>query len=192
MNLRFDIIQYLINIFNYTSYLELGCRPAENNKLSIDHIQCKYKDSVDIRAHGNNYIMSTDEFFNTIDKSKKYDIIFIDADHEKTAVKKDIMNSLNHLNDNGCIICHDINPPAEHYLKPRYCNNAWETWAELRSTRSDLEMYALPVDMVGVIRKGYQNIYTDKVEYTWNYLNSNRIELLNLIDINTFKTIFIQ
>jgi hypothetical protein len=190
MKLRFDIIQYLINTLGYTSYLELGCRLAENSKLSIDHIQCLHKDSVDINSNGNNYVMSTNKFFDTIDPSKKYDIIFIDADHEKSAVKNDILNALKHLNDFGCIVCHDINPKSEMYLAPRYCNNAWETWAELRSTNSEIEMYALDVDMTGVIRKGSQTLYSKNIEYTWNYLDSNRTELLNVIDIETFKQIF--
>ena len=76
------------------------------------------------------------------------------------------------------------------YLAPRYCNNAWETWAELRSTNSEIEMYALDVDMTGVIRKGSQQLYSKNIEYTWKYLDGNRTELLNVIDIETFKQIF--
>lgn len=192
MNTRFDLIQYLINTYNFKSYLELGCRIAERNILSINYIQCEHKDSVDIRSNGNNYVMSTDSFFNGPGMYKKYDIIFVDADHEKDAVKKDILNSLERLNDNGCIICHDISPPTEAFLATRYCNNAWETWALLRSTRNDLEMYATLIDPVGIgiIRKGTQILYDKPIQYSWDYLCSNRNELLNIIDIDTFKSIF--
>lgn len=192
MNSRFDLIQYLIDTFNYTTYLELGCRIAEGNILSINHIRCDYKDSVDIRAHGNNYIMSTDNFFANEGVLNKYDIIFVDADHEKESVKKDILNSLDHLNENGCIVCHDISPPTIGHLATRYCNNAWETWALFRSTRPDLEMYAILADPVGVgvIRKGHQILYNKPIQYNWDYLESNRTELLNIIDIETFKSIF--
>jgi len=192
MKTRFDLIQYLINTFNYTTYLELGCRMAENNILSINYIKCQHKDSVDINKNGNNYVMSTDEFFKGPGISKKYDIIFVDADHDKESVRKDILNSLDHLNDNGCVVCHDISPPTEAYLAQRYCNNAWETWALFRSTRSDLEMYATLVDIVGVgvIRKGQQTLYDKEIEYSWDYLNSHRNELLNIVDIETLKSIF--
>jgi hypothetical protein len=135
--------------------------------------------------------MTSDEFFRTIDKSKTYDIIYVDGDHERTQVKRDILNSLNHLNENGLIVCHDINPLEEFLLIPRYCNNAWEAWADLRSTNHDLEMYALNIDHgPGIIRKGAQQLYTDHIEYTWQYLNMNRKQLLNEISVEEFKEIF--
>ena len=52
-------------------------------------------------------------------------------------------------------------------------------------------MYALNIDLgPGIIRKGNQELYTDQIETTWNYLNSNRKQLLNEITVDEFKTIF--
>jgi hypothetical protein len=188
MKTPFDLIQYLIDKFKYTSYLEIGVRQNEN-KLSIDHINCSEKTGVDIENRGQKYVMSSDQFFNTISLTQKYDIIFVDGDHEKNQVYKDILNSLNHLNENGFIVCHDINPLEEFLLAPRYCNNAWEAFAKLRSERTDLEMYSLTLEApgVGIIRRGSQKIYDKKIIPNWEFLNSNRQELLNLIDINTLK-----
>jgi hypothetical protein len=188
MKYRFDVIQYLIDTFGYERYLELGCRQAhKQGVISVEHIQCKHKDSVDINSNGNNYVMTTDKFFETTPDTQKYDIIFIDADHEKNAVLRDIENALLRLNDGGTIICHDINPPTEQHLQPRFCNNCWETWAHLRSTRYDLEMYAVDVDMVGVIRKGSQTVWDKLVEATWEYLQKHKTDLLNLISVKQFK-----
>ena len=52
------------------------------------------------------YNSTTDDYFKT---SKDYfDCIFIDADHSYEEVKKDFENALNHVNDNGILIFHDI------------------------------------------------------------------------------------
>lgn len=189
---RFELIQYLIDTLNYQRYLELGCRMTEFKKLSIDSVNCKHKDSVDVNRNGNNYVMTTDDFFKGLNESDKWDIIFIDANHDKEYVKRDIENSLKHLTVNGCIICHDVSPPEEKYLVKRFCSSAWETWADLRATRNDLQMYVMPTSVdpvgVGVIRFGYQVTYDAPIEYTWNFLNSNRTSLLNIVDIDTFKT----
>lgn len=183
-----DIINYLVKIKGYSRFLEIGVR-HNGNKMSIDHIECEYKDGVDIMPGRGNYTMTSDQFFKIIPDSQMYDIIFVDGDHEKTQVLKDIENSLKHLNEGGTILCHDINPPKEFYLASRYCNNCWEAWAELRSTRSDLEMYALNIDLgPGIIRVGTQETYKDKIEFSWEYLNTNRAQLLNEISLDEFKT----
>lgn len=191
MHNRFDVIQYLIDTYNYKSYLEIGVRYAEEtNKASLVSVNCETKIGVDIVNKNATHVMSSDRFFESINPNQKFDIIFIDGDHEKTQVHKDILNSLNHLNDNGIIVCHDVNPFAERQLQPTKCHNAWETWAMLRQTRDDLQMHALTIDMVGLISKGSQELYTNDIEYTWEYLDNNRTSLLNLIDETTFKQIY--
>jgi hypothetical protein len=189
MKNRFDIIQYLIDSNNFKSYLEIGVRyAAEIDGISLMTIKCNKKVGVDIQNPAATYIMSSDKYFQSFNQT--FDIIFIDGDHEKNQVHRDILNSLNCLNDGGIIVCHDINPPSERMLHPGKCHNAWETWALLRQTRSDLQMHALDVDMIGVICKGSQTLYLDDIQYTWNYMDMHRIELLNVIDIDTFKQIY--
>ena len=181
-----DIINYLIDINGYSRFLEIGVRNNEG-KMSIDHIKCEHRDGVDIMPNRANYTMTSDQFFEMIPADQMYDIIFVDGDHEKTQVLKDVENSLKHLNPGGTILCHDINPPEELYLATRYCNTCWEAWAELRSTRPDLEMYALNIDFgPGIIRRGSQSLYDDEIEASWDYLNSNRKQLLNEITVEEF------
>ena len=43
------------------------------------------------------HLMTTDDYFDSVGKDVKWDIIFIDASHEKTQVLKDFNNSLEHL-----------------------------------------------------------------------------------------------
>lgn len=185
-----DIINYLIKNNNYTRFLEIGVRP--NNKgMSINQIECEHKDGVDTQPNRCNYTMTSDEFFNTIPSTQTYDIIFVDGCHEKDYVLRDVNNSLNHLNSNGIILCHDINPPSLIHLNSDLCWNAWEAWAELRCTRSDLQMYSLDIDMgPGIIVKGKQEIYKKEVLPTWEYLDLNRKELLNSIPVEKFTELF--
>lgn len=53
---------------------------------------------------------SGDDFFKSC--NRKYDIIFIDADHSYESVKKDYKNALKCLNENGILIFHDIQTPC--------------------------------------------------------------------------------
>ena len=55
--------------------------------------------------------MTSDEFFEQ--NKEKFDIVFIDGLHHSEQVYKDILNSLNILNEDGTIICHDMNPTEE-------------------------------------------------------------------------------
>lgn len=52
------------------------------------------------------YRMTSDEFFKNYIK-QKYDIVFVDGLHLHEQVYRDIINSLNNLNENGVIVVHD-------------------------------------------------------------------------------------
>lgn len=185
MNTSQDIINYLIETKNYSRFLEIGVRWG-----SFNNIKCDHKDGVDISPRENNYVMTSDKFFETIPANQMYDIIYVDGGHEKNQVLRDIENSLEHLNEGGIILCHDINPPEEGHLNPRYCHNSWEAWAQLRTSREDLEMYALNIDLgPGIIRRGSQSLYIDELESSWDYLNNNRKQLLNEITVEEFMEI---
>ena len=126
-----QIIQFLIDKYNYQSYLEIGLDNPNNNYLLIN---CKYKECVDpyyddwgVDANGymdNNvkrfiedkiltYHMTSDEMFAQMPEDKKYDIVFIDGYHNEEQVDRDIINSLKHLNKGGRIVVHDCLPGNE-------------------------------------------------------------------------------
>lgn len=126
-----EIIQYLIDKYDYQSYLEIGLDNPNNNYLQIN---CKYKESVDpyysdwgvdanaymddnvknfIKENILTYCMTSDEMFAQMPEDKKYDIIFIDGYHNEEQVDKDIINSLKHLNEGGRIVVHDCLPENE-------------------------------------------------------------------------------
>lgn len=173
-----EIINFFIEHYQYKNYLELGVRDTNN---TFNKIKCVDKVGVDIDPKSKpTYNMTTDDFFETVGKELKWDIIFIDACHEKNQVYKDFYNSLSHLNDNGIIVMDDINPFTLELLKPEFCDNAWEVFAELRTCRNDLEMFSIYSSFCGVIKKGFQKICNLKLEKTFEFLDQNRDELMNV------------
>ena len=190
---RTEIIQYLIDKIKAKSYLEIGMGPG----LNFSSINCDYKICVDPNPTVPvTHKMTSDDFFNQ--NKEKFDVIFIDGLHWNPQVYNDINNSLNVLNDNGYIICHDINPSTEiMQLYPAYAPNTewtgdcWKAWALLRSENKNLTMHVVDTDYgCGIISKGSQDLFEIEDELTWEYLVNNRKELLNLISVDTFKKIY--
>ena len=74
-----------------------------------------------------------------------FDIIFIDGLHHYEQVKKDIINSLNCIEENGVIILHDCIPKS--YLEqavPRsqhlWTGDVWKAFVEIR-TKNNYWLY---------------------------------------------------
>ena len=149
---RWDLIEYLINKYNYSEYLEIGC----NEDLLFSKVRIKNKIGVDPES-GGNVKKTSDEFF--YENKKKFDIVFIDGLHIYDQVKRDILNSVNCLNDNGIILVHDCMPDSlSKQAVPRY-RNLWngDVWKAIVDLRQDenLEIFTCEIDAgIGVIRRG--------------------------------------
>ena len=197
---RYDLINFLINEYDFKDYLEIGV----NDGSCIRKINIENKDGVDPSPNSEigfgdpvpeiNYQITSDEFFNNY-AYKKYDIIFIDGLHHSDQVDKDIQNSLKYLNDGGFILLHDCNPPEyEVQLVPRqtgiWNGDVWKSIVKLRCTDPSLEINVVDTDWgVGVIRRGNSEIYTKNNLnecLEWDYLDLNRDELLNIISVDEF------
>ena len=188
--IRTEIIQSLINKISAKKYLEIGMGPGINFKSIV----CEYKICVDPRPTVPvTFSLTSDAFFEQ--NKDKYDVIFIDGLHWSEQVYKDINNSLDVLNDNGYIICHDMNPHSEfiqRYPQPKleseWTGDCWKAWVQLRTERSDLNMFVIDTDYgCGVINRGKQDTIKITDDLTWDLLNSNRGQLLNLITVDQFK-----
>jgi hypothetical protein len=173
-----EIINFFIQKFNYTTYLELGVRDASN---TFNHVTAPEKEGVDINPSCNpTYCMYTDKFFETAGNNKTWDIIFIDASHEKNQVLRDFDNALARLNENGTIIMDDINPTEPFLLSPTFCDNAWEAFAEL-GKRSDIQMHAVTPSYFGFVRRGRQTPHSLTIQPTFEFLNQHREEIVRPI-----------
>ena len=190
--LRTDIINQLIKRFGYTKYLELGVQNNSRNWTKIEGLQ--RRDGVDPKS-GGNHRMTSDKFFAQLDPDFKYDIIFIDGLHLEEQVDKDVENSLNHLVEGGTLVMHDCSPPTLWHQRPleefkgneQWNGTVWRSFAKLRMTRDDLSMWCVDTDWgVGIIRRGSQDVFPKPSELTYELLEQNRKELLNLISPEEF------
>lgn len=214
---RTDIINNLISFFGYKSYLEIGLDNPDNN---YTRIVCKNKESVDpffeddhkngfdvpldattrekIKQHLT-YKMTSDEFFETV--NRKYDIIFIDGLHTREQVRKDIINSLKHLNKGGKIVVHDALPPNEGaQIVPRqqvlWNGDVWKGIVDLKKLR--ISFHTVDTDFGCCVIDYFENPETLTVpkknrEYGWSDFVKYRNLLLNVIPQEDFKkTILIK
>ena len=178
--LRTDVINYLIEQHNYTSYLEIGVDQGDNWK----HIACKTKHGIDPNK-ACTFQMTSDEFF-ADEHGGTYDLIFVDGLHEAEQAARDITNSLQRLNPNGVVVVHDCYPRNEREqrtVKPSrgsWTGDVWRGWMRLRN-RSDLFQYVVDTNNgVGIVRPGSQvplgvNVdgvgYRDLVVHATEWLN---------------------
>ena len=184
---RQEIVQEIINIKKYKAYLEIG---TYKNEL-FNEISCEKKIGVD-PVSGGNIRKTSDDFF--FDNSEKFDLIFIDGLHKYKQVKKDILNSIKILNDNGVILIHDCFPRNFYYQAVPRCQLNWngDTWKALveARTKDNLDTYCLNADEgIGVIFKrknknllNIQNNDFSKLKYKEYIHNYNNY--LNLIEYN--------
>lgn len=204
-----QMINFVINKYNFSKYLEIGVRDPES---CFDNINCKNKDSVDPGAERSEnlakYKLTSDNFFDELQRGKldkdpeyKWDVIFIDGLHYADQVERDIHNSLNHLSDNGIIFVHDCNPPNEYYSRAYmydfttpaggYWNGSvWKSFYKIRNSRADLDACTVKDEWgTGVIKKGAQKIFKEENPFfDWHIFDSHREKALNLIDPSEFNS----
>ena len=113
-----EIINNLTNI-EQNSYLELGIR----DNINFNVIKCKNKYSVDTNGNAL-YTGTTDEYFNSLLPETRFDIIYIDANHDFDFVLRDFNNAVDHANK--WIIIHDMIPPEERYAESWLCSDSYK------------------------------------------------------------------
>lgn len=184
---RWDIINALIKKNGYKSYLEIGVFEG----MCRDKVEIEQKTTVDPDRKANNptHRMTSDAFF--AQNKEKFDIIFIDGLHHSEQVYKDIINSLNVLNEGGTIVCHDMLPTQEIIQRvPRmqgiWTGDCWKAWMYLRGTRKDLDMKVVNTDWgVGIIQRGKQEIVPKLnipiQSMKWEFFVENKA-LMNIIE----------
>jgi hypothetical protein len=188
---RTDIINALIAKYGYTSYLEVGTQDPASN---FEKINAEYKVSIDPFPRGIvTFTGTSDEYFESIAEDVKYDIIFIDGLHHSDQVLKDIKNSLNHLSENGSIVCHDCLPSNET-MQVRddhggeWTGDVWKAIAELRVETIELDIKVVDTDYgCGIIRKGTNIPYATTDDYkSYYHYSINKWKMLNVISIEQF------
>jgi hypothetical protein len=128
------IINHLPGIEDY-SYLELGV----NDNVNFNAIKSKNKFSVDMNGKAM-YTGTTDEYFDSLPLEEKFDIIFIDANHDYDYVLRDFNNSIDHATK--WILLHDMIPPSRKYTQPSRCSDSFKLLYYMFQETS-FEMYSM-------------------------------------------------
>lgn len=183
---RYDLINYLIYLNDYQSYLEIGVSDGYN----FENVNAVKKYGVDPNKNYEKltHHMTSDQFFEN--NTETFDIIFIDGLHLSEQVILDIDNSLKVLNKNGTIVMHDCLPfsedlqyrePAEHNI---WSGDVWKAFAHYRQNE-DLNMFTINTDYgLGVIQKGNQKTFQLPEILNWNFYVANRNEMMNVHSVS--------
>ena len=189
---RWDIIDYLNNKYSFNSYLEIGC---DNDEL-FSKINIEKKIGVD-PIKGGNVKLTSDEFFYS--NKETFDCVFIDGLHEYKQVKKDIVNSLKFLNNNGIVLVHDCLPDSvSKQAVPRYRmswnGDVWKAIVDLRRN-PNIEIFTCLVDQgIAIIQNKKNsnilklNIDIEKLKFRDFYYNY--FKYMRIITLEEFKKIF--
>lgn len=221
---RDEIINSYIEKHSYKSYLEIGVQIG----LNLDLIKCEKKVGVDpwngnkgpqrlhdgqvfihskersLEAKKLTMVMTSDLFFSAYLKFKpqKFDIIFIDGAHTFENVYKDIINSLNHLSEDGTIVLHDMMPETEQAQLNTVQIGTWngDGWKGFVKARCELgdkyQFFVLDTDHgCGIIRKSENTSPLETIkdtELNWDNLVANRQKWMNVVDYQDFKKTFLE
>ena len=172
---RYELLNHLIDTYSFVNYLEIGVFSGE----CIRAVKAEHKDGVDPGHEGFmvdevNYPITSDEFFELINGHDiKYDLIFIDGLHHYEQVKKDIENSLKHIQPNGIIMMHDCNP-LTYESHPAFDCYVVDTDCGCGVIVNNEDKTQIPINL----------------DLNYKDLEKNRKELLNLITVKEFKKIF--
>ena len=190
---RTDILNFLIEKKKYTTYLEIGVQYGHN--FTDINLPRQNKTSVDIQKqildfdYVLDYEMTSDKFFQQ--NKNKYDLIFIDGDHEYKQSYQDVLHSLDCLNPNGTIVCHDCYPTFEELSMPNRMGTVYKTILNLRMNRPDLNVCVVNTDCgCGIITRNFQqnasNISADESLYDYKNFILNADVYLNLKEVYQF------
>jgi len=187
---RHQLIQALIDRYNFSTYLELGVRDGNvfftikcKNKIAVDpHFNFGWKQRIKkvySSFIGSRFIPKISDDFFSLEAEKilgkrKLDIVLVDGMHEFDYALNDILNSLGYLSKSGYIIVHDCNPQTQEAScsyeewKSRGYSGVWngDVWKAiyyLIQNRKDLEIFTIESDHgLGVIKRTNKSASTNE------------------------------
>ena len=187
---RTKVINRFIQDNGYTSYLEIGVYDGNN----FNGVKVSEPTGVDpnlpksLRSNGNLVSSTSDHFF--ANTEMKFDLIFIDGDHEAEQVEKDIVNSYKALNKGGMILLHDCNPPTyESQVVPRiqgeYCGTVWRSvvgFINVYGDKINTGYFDDPHGLFAIYKTGRYQVKEEfsDMNMTYEEFSSRRKELLGI------------
>lgn len=143
------LLEHFASWIKPDNYLEIGVREGVSlrpvskwaktcHAVDINFLVKDYADNVVL------YEMSSDEFFSKI-KNIKFDMVFIDGDHDKNQVYKDFINVKDKVIEDGFVFFHDSYPHNEEMFHPTLSYNCWEAVLQIKKEfHTEWEIITLP------------------------------------------------
>jgi len=188
---RTSIINYLIAKYHYKSYLEIGVQ----NGINFHSIYCSKKVGVDPDPSSAATVKMTSDDFFAVNKDK-FDLVFLDGLHWDDFFYRDVVNSLEVLNEGGIIICHDCLPECEYNQQRENHGGSWtgdvyKGFVRLRA-KDDVVMRTINTDWgCGIITKGKQEpLIVLESDLTYDNFEKNKQEWMNIISVEEFKELY--
>lgn len=159
----YNIIEHLAEWIKPVNYLEIGVRLGTvYHKVSEYCETCYLVDikflDIEYKSNSLKFEMTSDNFFEIIDKTVKFDLVFIDGDHSKEQVIKDFINVKDMVIDDGFVILHDTYPCDERMELPHHSGDAWRAALYIKENfRDDWEIITLPFNPGLTIMKKMKN-----------------------------------
>lgn len=196
---RTKVINKLIADNGYESYLEIGVYDGKN----FQNVKCDLKVGIDpnlpasLEGKMGLLVNNSDTFFEQLEKGwpkdapeRKFDLIFIDGDHEASQVEKDIVNAYKSLNKGGMLLLHDCNPPTyESQVVPRvqgeYCGTVWRSVVGFKYVYGDkikTGYFDDPHGLFAIYKTGRYQVkeWFSDMDMTYEEFSSRRKELLGI------------
>lgn len=181
MEKKTEIINKMIAEIGYKSYLEIGYGIGTN----FNAVVCDNKISVDPEADGATHKQISDDFFK--ENTQTFDLIFIDGLHHADQCRKDIVNAMKCLSDDGAILVHDINPADEAMqIVPRqqreWTGDVWRTWVGFKAKYPDIEttVFDEPYGLGCILPKGKKvRAHFEDTEMLYQEFEEKKEELLH-------------
>jgi hypothetical protein len=175
----------LWNNFENKTYLELGVR----NNNNFNKIIAKNKFSVDTNGSAM-FTGTTDEYFEHIDDSTRFDVVFIDANHDYDFVIKDLIHSSKHCNE--WILLHDCVPPNAAFTRADLCSDSYRVLYYLLHL-SDIDVFVMnnnfgltfvrmPANIAYPTESFTHTTYEDFEKVLSNYKRHSAIEIVSILN----------
>jgi hypothetical protein len=185
---RIAVVNLLLGKMADPWYLEIGCA---SNAL-FNSVPALHKVGVD-PVSGGTERKTSDDFFK--DNTHLFDVIFIDGLHTYTQARKDVINAIKCLKEDGWIALHDMLPRdwTEHHIpivtRDVWCGDVWKVAFELSQTEG-VDFKILKIDYgVGVFKLLKKNVVLKDLtgqlrdkEFSYFYDNIKALPLIEWKD----------
>ena len=173
---RTTLLSLLINMQQYSSYLEIGCDDGVSFQAianlanlrfqAIDRVVCVDPSETAIATHQ----LTSDAYFsqllqfdgNNLPTLELFDCVFVDGLHEANQAFRDFMNSWRVLKPGGIVLMHDMAPVHEYtaaypqHEKVQHFNWHGDVWKVVVALRllPDAEVVTVDIDYgIAAVRK---------------------------------------